>query len=79
MSKHCRGHDHLLMITALKDFQIGAAGQGGLDRNSDFTRLEWARLDLFDANIFFAVKDRRFHEEQLAMMLTKNWGRWKEN
>ena len=60
-------HDHLRVITALENFQVGAAGERGLDAEADFARRERPRCDFLDAHIFFSVENGGFHAVSLWM------------
>jgi hypothetical protein len=57
-----RRHDHPRMIAALEDFEVGAAGQGGLDLNPHLARFEGSQRNLFNPKIFFAIKHSGFHQ-----------------
>src|SRR5438105_7850551 len=61
MAEHRRRHDHPGVIAALKRLQIGPASESRFNRDPHFTWLEGPALHLFHPNIFFAVKDCRFH------------------
>jgi hypothetical protein len=53
------------MISPLKDFEISAASERGLNLDPDFTRFECPRDDFMDAHIFLAVQNRGFHDRRL--------------
>lgn len=53
--------EHPGVITAAIDLEIGAAGEGGLDAEADFTGLEWGRDESLDADLFPAVEDGSAH------------------
>ena len=54
-------HNHFGVIAAFENFQIGAAGERGLDADADFAGFQRWRRDVFDLNFFPAVKDGGFH------------------
>ena len=53
--------DHAGMIAAAKNFEVGAAGEGGADADDEFTGLRPGNGHIFDANIFAAVEDCGLH------------------
>ena len=61
MSEDRRRHDHLRVITALEDFQVRATSQRRFDLDAHLARLERRRLDVLDADIFFAIKNGALH------------------
>ena len=53
-------HDHFGMIAALENFQVGAAGQRGLDADADFAGVQWRRREVFNANVSFPCRMAAF-------------------
>jgi hypothetical protein len=54
------------MITAFENFQVGAAGQRGLDADANFAGIQWRRRDVFNANEFLPMQDGGFHARRVA-------------
>lgn len=65
MSEDGGRDDHLRVVAALENFQVGAAGKRGLDANADFAGLERRRRDFFKEDFFFSVEDGGFHAGSL--------------
>jgi hypothetical protein len=53
------------MVAAAKDLEVGAAGKRNRDPYDEFALAGAGYLNLLDAHIFFAVKDRGGHHMQL--------------
>jgi hypothetical protein len=54
------------VIAAFENFEVGAAGERGLDAEADFARLERGRREVFDADFFLAEQDGGFHAGSLC-------------
>lgn len=54
--------EHAGVVTAAKDLEIGAAGEGGLDAETEFTGLEGRRDEGLDADLFPTVEDGSAHD-----------------
>ena len=65
MSEDGGRNDHLRVVAALENFQVGAAGERGLDAEADFAGLERGRREVFDLDLFFSVQDGGFHPRRL--------------
>jgi hypothetical protein len=61
MSEHRWRNDHFCVITALENFEIGAASERGLDLDAHLAGFQGQGLDLLDADQFLAVEDGGFH------------------
>ena len=66
VTKSRRRRDHLRMITAFENFQIGPAGKRRLNIDSHFAGLKRSRGHLLDFDLFFAVENCGFHFGTLA-------------
>jgi len=64
-------HDHLRVVTALVNLQVGAAGERGLDADADFAGLERRRRDFFNLDFFLPVQDGGFHSHSLCARAVK--------
>jgi hypothetical protein len=64
MTKASGWHNHPGMIAAFKDFEIGATGQGRLNREPHLAGIQSRGGDLFDHYLFFAMEHSRFHVVQ---------------
>jgi hypothetical protein len=70
--------DHLGVVAALENFQVGAAGERGLDADADFAGLERRRRNFLDEDFFFSVEDGGFHGRSVGAAMTGlnfNWMR----
>jgi hypothetical protein len=61
VSEHCGWNDHLRVIPAFEDLEVGPAGERRLDAHADFPVRERALGRLFDTHIFFSIEHRGFH------------------
>ena len=68
MAEDGGGHDHFGVVTALEDLQVGAAGEGGLDADAHFSRLERGRCNVFNLNFFPSVQNGGFHPRSLPAL-----------
>jgi hypothetical protein len=61
MSKQCRRNDHPRVITATKNFQIGATGECRANAHDEFTCFGLWHGNALDADVFASVKDCGLH------------------
>src|SRR6266850_420795 len=61
MAEHGRRDNHFGVIASFEHFKVGATGQGGFDLNPHFACVQGWRGDVFDTDVFFAIKDSSFH------------------
>jgi hypothetical protein len=61
VAEDCGRHDHLRVVTALENFEVGAAGQRSFNLNSHLARFQRRGSDIFDAHLLSAVEDSGFH------------------
>ena len=64
-------HDHFGVIAALENFQVGAAGERGLDADADFAWFERRRREVFDLDFFLSVQDGGFHADSVGGGVTR--------
>src|SRR5262249_43417978 len=61
VTKQRRRHDHARVIAALKDLEIGAAGQSHVHLHQHFPALQRGDGHFLNLHVLLAVEDRRCH------------------
>jgi hypothetical protein len=54
-------HDHFCVVPAPEDFEVGSAGQRGMDGDPDLSGLKRRSRDIFNPDVLFSIEYSSTH------------------